>query len=46
VKQYVLPTSAAPSQKLKDVFARFESRAALIEFIDEQFSVYQNDSLN
>ncbi|MEQ8707025.1 MAG: sigma-54 dependent transcriptional regulator [Phaeodactylibacter sp.] len=42
VEQYVLPTSAAPSQKLKDVFARFESKEALLAFIDEQFAVYQN----
>ena len=42
VEQYVLPTSAAPSQKLKDLFARFESREALMRFIDEQFEVYQN----
>lgn len=42
VEQYVLPTAAAPSQRLKDLFARFESREALIQFIDEQFEVYQN----
>jgi len=42
VEQYVIPTSAAPSQRLKDLFARFESREALMRFIDEQFEVYQN----
>ena len=42
VEQYVMPTSAAPSQRLKDIFARFESREALMKFIDEQFEVYQN----
>ncbi|NBC07581.1 MAG: response regulator [Bacteroidetes bacterium] len=42
VEQYVMPTSAAPSQRLKDLFARFESREALMQFIDEQFEVYQN----
>ena len=41
VEHYVLPTSAAPSQKLKDIFARFESKEALLDFIDEQFAVYQ-----
>ena len=42
VEQYVMPTSAGPSQRLKDLFARFESREALMQFIDEQFKVYQN----
>ena len=42
VEQYVMPTSAGPSQRLKDLFARFESREALMQFIDEQFEVYQN----
>jgi DNA-binding NtrC family response regulator len=42
VQQYVMPTSAAPSQRLKDLFARFENREALMQFIDEQFEVYQN----
>ena len=41
VEHYVLPTSAEPSQKLKDIFARFESKEALLDFIDEQFAVYQ-----
>jgi len=42
VEQYVLPTSAAPSQRLKDVFARFDSREEIIRFIDEQLEMYQN----
>ncbi|NRA47901.1 MAG: sigma-54-dependent Fis family transcriptional regulator [Phaeodactylibacter sp.] len=42
VEQYVLPTSAEPSQRLNDIFARFESKEALLAFIDEQFAVYQN----
>ncbi len=42
VAQYVLPTSAAPSQRLKDIFARFDSREALVNFIEEQFSAYQS----
>lgn len=42
VQQYVMPTSAAPSQRLGDLFARFESRDALMQFIHEQFEVYQN----
>lgn len=40
VEQYVLPSSAAPSQSLKDLFARFPSREALIDFVDQQFEAY------
>lgn len=40
VEQYVLPSSAAPSQSLRDLFARFQSREALIDFVDEQFEAY------
>lgn len=40
VEQYVLPSSAAPSQSLRDLFARFQSREALIDFVDQQFEAY------
>ncbi len=35
VEQYVLPTSAEPSQRLRDIFARYDSLAEVLDFVEK-----------
>ncbi|TXB64116.1 sigma-54-dependent transcriptional regulator [Phaeodactylibacter luteus] len=35
VEQYVLPTSAAPSQRLRDIFARYDSLGEVLDFVEK-----------
>jgi two-component system nitrogen regulation response regulator NtrX len=41
VRNYVLPTSAAPSLRLEDLFERFRDKDALYEFIEAQLAAFK-----
>lgn len=42
VERYVLPSAAAPSIRLKEVFEKFTSKEELHQYIDEAYSEYKN----
>jgi len=42
IRQYVLPSSAAPPVKLEDLFHRFEDKADLYQFIESELANFKN----
>ena len=43
VLNFVLPSSASPSHKLKEVFEKFDTVEQLHEYIDQEFANYKNN---
>jgi DNA-binding NtrC family response regulator len=42
VRRYVLPSSAAPTVRLEDLFNRFQDKKDLYQFIETEFANYKN----